>query len=520
MTVDVYDTLLRDGSQTENIAFSLSDKIRLTHEMDELGIDYVEGGWPGSNPKDIRYFDKMKDETLERTTLTAFGSTRHPNNAPEDDDNLQALLGAETSAITIFGKSWPLHVEDALGVSQQENVEMISSSIRYLKDHGREVIYDAEHYFDGFKHDSDYALKTIDAALEAGADCVVLCDTNGGCLPSDIERIFGKTAEQFAGDLGIHVHNDSGCAVANTIEAVEQGAVQVQGTLNGFGERCGNADLTSVMPNLELKMDIETIGADNLRKLKDVSRFVDELANLKPDTHQPFVGDSAFAHKGGIHVSAVRENPRTYEHIDPDLVGNSRKVLVSELSGKSNILQKAEELGLDISEDDDEASKVVEEVKKLENKGFQYEAAEGSFEILVNRLTGQHKTYFKLVGFRIIIEQESSENQRCEATIKVNVGDRTEHTAADGVGPVNALDNALRKALNEFYPELSEVNLSDFKVRVLDETAGTEAKVRVLVEMTDGETSWRTVGVSENIIEASWQALTDGIGYKLMKTRD
>lgn len=520
VTVDVYDTLLRDGSQTENISFSLSDKIRLTHEMDDLGIDYVEGGWPGSNPKDIRYFDKMKDESLEHTILTAFGSTRHPRNEPGEDDNLKELLEAETRAITIFGKSWPLHVTEALDVSRAENLDMIESSVRFLKDHDREVIYDAEHYFDGFKDDPEYALKTIEAANDAGADCIVLCDTNGGCLPGDIREVMSETTDHLDADFGIHVHNDSGCAVANTLSAVEEGATHVQGTLNGFGERCGNADLTSVIPNLELKMDVDTIGSENLRKLKDASRFVNELANLKPNTHQPFVGDSAFAHKGGIHVSAVRENPRTYEHIDPDLVGNTRKVLVSELSGKSNILQKAEELGLEISEDDDQASRVVEEVKKLENKGFQYEAAEGSFEILVNRLTGRHRTYFKLVGFRIIIEQESEENKRCEATIKVNVGDRTEHTAADGVGPVNALDNALRKALNEFYPELSEVDLSDFKVRVLDETAGTEAKVRVLVEMTDGESTWRTVGVSENIIEASWQALTDGIDYKLMKSRD
>lgn len=520
MTVDVYDTLLRDGSQTENISFSLSDKIRLTHEMDQLGFDYVEGGWPGSNPKDIRYFEQMKDEELEHTTLTAFGSTRHPKNDPEDDENLQELLQAETRSITIFGKSWPLHVTDALGVSREQNLDMIGSSVRFLKDRDREVIYDAEHYFDGYKNDPEYALETVRVARDAGADCIVLCDTNGGCLPGEIRDITRRTRESIDADLGIHVHNDSGCAVANTLAAVEEGAVHVQGTINGFGERCGNADLTSVIPNLELKMDVGAIGSENLRKLKDASRFVNELANLKPNTHQPFVGDSAFAHKGGIHVSAVRENPRTYEHIDPDLVGNARKVLVSELSGKSNILQKADELGLDIDEDDDQARRVVEEVKKLEDKGFHYEAAEGSFEILVNRLTGRHKTYFKLVGFRIIIEQESDRNQRCEATIKVNVGDRTEHTAAEGVGPVNALDNALRKALNEFYPELSEVELSDFKVRVLDETAGTEAKVRVLVEMTDGDSSWRTVGVSENIIEASWQALTDGIDYKLMKTRD
>jgi len=520
MKVDLYDTLLRDGSQAENISFSLADKIRITRELDRQGIDYVEGGWPGSNPKDVGYFERMKQIDLEHARLAAFGSTRHVDRAPAEDPNLTALLEAETPVVTIFGKSWDLHVREALEVEPDENLDMIRSSVAFLKEHGREVIYDAEHYFDGYAEDPDYALDTVRAAEEAGADVVCLCETNGGRLPHEVGETFDETREALSVPLGIHAHNDSGCAVASSLEAVRRGARHVQGTINGFGERCGNADLTTIIPDLELKMDADTVGADRLKRLRGTSLFISEMANLHPDSRRPYVGESAFAHKGGIHVSAVRKEPRTYEHVDPELVGNSRRVLVSELSGKSNVLQKAEELGLDLGEGEDNARRVVREVKEREEKGFHYEAAEGSFEILVNRLVGRHEVYFTLVEFRVTSEQQGRESPPCEATIKVKVGDRVEHTAADGVGPVNALDNALRKALNEFYPELNDVHLTDFKVRVLDETAGTEAKVRVLVEMSDGEQSWRTVGASANIIEASWQALTDGIDYKLMKTRD
>jgi 2-isopropylmalate synthase len=520
MDIDVYDTTLRDGSQAENVAFTHEDKVRITHELDELGIDYIEGGWPGSNPKDVEYFDRMKDEELSHAKLAAFGSTRHVKNEPGEDPNLNALLESETPVVTIFGKSWPLHVTEALQVELDENLEMIRSSIEYIKDQDREVIYDAEHFFDGYFDDPEYALDTIRAAEEAGADCVCLCETNGGRIPRDIESVFNEVVDEVSVDLGIHAHNDSGCGVANTLEAVEAGADHVQGTINGFGERCGNADLTTIIPNLELKMDHETIGEKNLKNIRKTSLFVYELANLTPDHRKPYVGDSAFAHKGGIHVSAIRRNPETYEHIDPELVGNSRRVLVSELSGKSNVMQKAEELGLGLEEDREKAREVVEQVKELEGKGYQYEAAEGSFEILVNRMMDNHRTYFTLEGFRVINEQAKNGQPHCEATIRVTVDGRKEHTAADGVGPVNALDNALRKALNEFYPELDDVRLTDFKVRVLDETSGTEAKVRVLAEMTDDDESWGTVGVSDNIIEASWQALTDGIDYKLMKTRD
>lgn len=520
MDIKLYDTTLRDGSQAENVAFTHEDKVRISHELDELGIDYIEGGWPGSNPKDVEYFDRMKDEELEHAKLAAFGSTRHVKNAPEDDPNLNALLESETPVVTIFGKSWPLHVTEALQVELEENLDMIRSSIEYIKDHGREVIYDAEHFFDGYFDDRDYALKTIEAATEAGADCVCLCETNGGRIPRDIPDVYDDVKDTVDVQLGIHAHNDSGCGVANTLEAVDVGAEHVQGTINGFGERCGNADLTTIIPNLELKMNCNTIGEDNLKKLRNTSLFVYELANLTPDHRKPYVGESAFAHKGGIHVSAIRRNPETYEHIDPELVGNSRRVLVSELSGKSNVMQKAEELGLEIKEDKERAREVVDQIKELEGEGYQYEAAEGSFEILVNQLRGKHRTYFELEGFRVITEQGQNGSPHCEATIRVTVDGRKEHTAADGVGPVNALDNALRKALNEFYPELDDVRLTDFKVRVLDETSGTEAKVRVLAEMTDDEESWGTVGVSENIIEASWEALTDGIDYKLMKTRD
>lgn len=519
MELDVYDTLLRDGSQTENVSFSLADKVRLTHEMDELGIDYIEGGWPGSNPKDIQYFQKMKNIELEHSNLAAFGSTRHIDNKPENDENLTALLDAQTPTVTIFGKSWGLHVSEALQIELPENVEMIYSSVEFLKNHEREVVYDAEHFFDGYYDNREYAIKTLEAAADAGADCVCLCDTNGGRLPHEVKEAVADVHSTIDAPLGIHVHNDSGCAIANSVMAVTEGVTHVQGTINGFGERCGNADLTALLPNLQIKMDYDVIGEQKLRKLRDTSMFVYEIANLPANPHQPFTGESAFAHKGGIHVSAVRRNPETYEHIKPELVGNSRKVLVSELSGKSNILQKAEELGLKL-EDDDTARRVVEEIKELEGEGYHYEAAEGSFEILVNRLTGKHEVYFNLVSFRVISEQKGRESLPCEATIQVKVENRTEHTAAKGVGPVNALDNALRKALDEFYPELSDVDLTDFKVRVLDETAGTEAKVRVLVEMSDGEEHWRTVGVSENIIEASWEALTDGIDYQLMKTRD
>ncbi len=519
MKVEVYDTTLRDGSQAENISFSLEDKLRITDHLDDLGVDYIEGGWPGSNPKDMDYFDSMREKELKNSTLTSFGSTRHVSNSPGEDPNLQALLRSETSAVAIFGKSWKLHVEEALQVTPEENLAMIESSVEYIKDHGREVIYDAEHYFDAFEDDPEYALKTVKAAEEAGADCLCLCETNGGRLPHEVARIVAETGAEVSTALGIHAHNDSACGVANTLAAVREGANHVHGTINGFGERCGNADLTGILPNLTFKMGHETVGRENLRSLRRASRFIYELANLAPDHRKPYVGDSAFAHKGGIHVSAVRRNPRTYEHIEPELVGNSRRVLVSELSGKSNIRQKADELGLEI-EDKEQSRKIVEKVKELENKGYQFEAADGSFEILVNKVKGNHQVYFSLEGFRIISEQEEEVQRLCEATIKVRVGDQIEHTAADGVGPVNALDKALSKALDGFYPELKEVHLTDFKVRVLDERAGTAAKVRVLIEMADQEESWGTVGVSENIIEASWQALTDGVDYKLMKTRD
>lgn len=520
MTIDIYDTTLRDGSQAENVAFSLEDKIRITRELDELGIDYIEGGWPGSNPKDVQYFERMKNESLSDARLAAFGSTRHVKNPPEEDPNLNALLEAETPVVTIFGKSWPFHVTDALGIELEENLEMISSSVEYIKSEGREVIYDAEHFFDAYVEDPEYALKTILRAEEAGADCICLCETNGGRLPREVKEIVTEVSDKIEAQMGIHAHNDGGLGVANSLEGVEAGVTHVQGTINGFGERCGNADLTTIIPNLELKMGYETIGSKKLKGLRNTSLFIYELANLTPDHRKPYVGESAFAHKGGIHVSAIRRNPDTYEHIQPELVGNSRRILVSELSGKSNVMQKAEELGLDLEENADNAREVVNEVKKLENRGYLYEAAEGSFEILVNRLMDRHEVYFTLEGFRVVTDQSENRSPRSEATIRVEVGDRVEHTAADGVGPVNALDHALRKALNEFYPELEEVRLTDFKVRVLDETAGTEAKVRVLVEMADSEQSWGTVGVSDNIIEASWQALTDGIDYKLMKTRD
>ncbi len=519
MKISIYDTTLRDGSQAENISFSVEDKLRITKRLDEFGLDYLEGGWPGSNPKDMEYFARMKKERLNSARLTAFGSTRHVDNSPQTDPNLQALLESETPAVAIFGKSWRLHVEEALKVEPEENLQMIHSSVEYIKAAGREVIYDAEHFFDAYLDDPEYALDTLKTAEAAGADCLCLCETNGGRLPHEIYKIVSAVQRRLTAPLGIHAHNDSACGVANTLAAVRAGAVHLHGTINGLGERCGNADLTSILPNLTYKMGYQTIGEEKLRNLRRVSRYIYEVANIAPDHRKPYVGDSAFAHKGGIHVSAVRRNPETYEHISPELVGNSRRVLISELSGKSNVLQKADELGLEV-ESAEETREIVKRVKELENKGYQYEAADGSFEILIKKIRGDHRVYFSLEGFRIISEQSENVQKLCEATIKVRVGDQIEHTAADGVGPVNALDKALSKALNQFYPELQDVQLTDFKVRVLDERSGTAAKVRVLIEMTDHEEVWSTVGVSENIIEASWEALTDGIDYKLMKSRD
>ncbi|MBI4950121.1 MAG: citramalate synthase [Deltaproteobacteria bacterium] len=516
----LYDTTLRDGTQAEDISFSVEDKVRIAEKLDDLGVHYIEGGWPGSNPRDIEFFKAMRAQKLSSSTLVSFGSTRRAGVKARDDANIKALLDSRAPAITVFGKSWKLHVVKALRVSMNENLDMIFDSVAYLKKRTGEVFYDAEHFFDGYKDDPEYALKTLRAAFDAGADYIVLCDTNGGTLPFEVADIMEAVKRGVAGPLGIHAHNDSETAVANSLMAVKAGATMVQGTLNGFGERCGNANLCSIIPALKLKMGIDCISPERLKKLRDTARLIYELANLPHLKHQPYVGESAFAHKGGVHVSAVVKSPLTYEHIRPELVGNHQRVLVSDLSGRSNIVYKAREYGVDIESSSDVVRDVLAELKVLEHQGFQYEGAEASFELLMQKALKKKERYFRLLGFRVIDEKKrEDEPPFAEATIKLAVDGEVEHTAAEGSGPVNALDAALRKALERFYPNLKEVKLLDFKVRVLAGVQGTAARVRVLVESGDGTDKWGTVGVSDNVIEASWQALVDSLEYKIFKDR-
>jgi 2-isopropylmalate synthase len=519
----LYDTTLRDGAQGENISFSAEKKIEIAKRLDDVGIHYVEGGWPGSNPTDMNFFRLAKKISFRNSKLTAFGSTRKKGSTPAEDQNIKALIQSRTPAVAIVGKSWNLHVEEVMRNSLKENLSMIRESIEYLKSKKKEVIFDAEHFFDGYKENRDYALETIIAAAEAGADFVVLCDTNGGTLPFEIEAatqeamiILAKRFEQVK--IGIHTHNDCGLAVANSITAVKSGAVMVHGTINGYGERCGNADLTSIIPILCLKMNRKCIPKRNVKNLKRLSRFVSETANLVPVNNRPFVGKSAFAHKGGIHVSAIMKTPKAYEHIDPALVGNKRRVLVSDLSGKSNVEYKAKELAIHLNENGQDSKKIVSEIKRLEREGFQFEAAEGSLQILMEKFAKKYKPLFELESFMVTIIKQK--NRRCasQASIKITVNGRTEITVAEGNGPVSALDNALRKALNKFYPDsLKSTHLIDFKVRVLEGSDGTSAKVRVLIDTRDEDRIWSTIGVSEDIIEASWQALEDSLQYKLSK---
>ena len=513
--VDLYDTTLRDGAQTEGISYSVQDKLRITEKLDALGVAYIEGGWPGSNPKDAEFFRKARTLRLATAQLAAFGSTRRAARAASDP-NLAALLKAETRVITIFGKSWDLHVRDVLRVSPDENLKLIEDSVAFLKRHGREVIYDAEHFFDGYKDNPTYALKTVRAALEGGAAAVVFCDTNGGSLPDEIAKIIAAAKDTLRVPMGIHAHNDSDLAVANSIAAVNAGCRQVQGTINGYGERCGNANLVSIIANLKLKMGVDCLPNAKLKELTETSRFVAEVSNMAQHANQPFVGAAAFAHKGGVHVNAVMKNPRTYEHLDPSMVGNQRKILVSELSGRSSLVFKAQGLSLDLTKETPQAKRLLKLLQGLEHQGYHFEAAEGSLELLLKRQLKELKPFFTLEGFRVIMEKRDH-RLISEATIKVHVNGVPEQTAAEGDGPVNALDNAIRKALKRFYPTLAEMHLTDFKVRVLDEKAGTAAKVRVLIQSQDAHDSWGTVGVSENIIEASWQALADSIEFKLLK---
>ncbi len=518
-TIQIFDTTLRDGTQGEKVSFSAEDKFRIAKRLDEFGIHYIEGGWPGSNPKDMAFFDKAKRHSFHHSKIVAFGSTCRAGNKPNEDPNLRALIDAETPAVSVFGKSWLLHVLQALNITPEKNLEIISGSIQYLKENGKEVIYDAEHFFDGYKDNPEYAIRTLIAAQAAGADVLVLCDTNGGTLTNEVSEIVKQVREFVSAPVGIHAHNDAELAVANSLAAIQAGAVHVQGTINGYGERCGNANLCSVIPNLQLKLGYQCVGDEQMAQLSTLSKFVSELGNLTPDNKQPYVGKSAFAHKGGVHVSAIIKNEQTYEHIKPELVGNSRRVLVSDLSGKSNVTYKSEELGFEFDKKSAESSKIVQELKKLENEGYQFEAAEASFELLVKQITNQAPDFFKLEGFRVIMERNANGESRSEATIKVRVNDQIELSAAEGNGPVHALDAALRRALREFYPEISSMQLQDYKVRVLNEKDGTGAKVRVLIDSAKDGTSWGTVGVSENIIDASWKALSEGIIYFLMNQK-
>ncbi len=519
----IYDTTLRDGTQAENFNLSVDDKVRISLKLDEFGIDFIEGGWPAANPSAAEFFKEMRNYELKHTMLAAFGSTRNFHNPADQDANLLSLVEAKTPAITIFGKTWDIHVRDALRISLDDNLLIIVESLQFLRPHAKHLFYDAEHFFDGFKHNQEYALTTLDKAVEGGAECLVLCDTNGGTQPTEIPQIVETVKAHLHSrghkvDIGIHAHNDTETAVANSLLAISLGANHVQGTINGYGERCGNANLTSIIPALSLKLGYEFTAAERLDKLSEVSRFVNELANLPHNKYQPFVGSAAFAHKGGIHVSAVQRNPLTYEHIEPEKVGNIRRILISDQSGKSNVLHKAKKFGLNLESKDPVVTSILKELKDLENRGFQYEGAEASFELLMRRALGTHRRYFDLKGFRVITQKtDMNEPPQDEATIMLEVGGEVVHTAALGDGPVNALDKALRKALTRFYPKLTDMYLNDYKVRVLASEHGTGAKVRVLIESSDHDSSWGTVGVSHDIIEASWQALVDSITYKLMK---
>ncbi|HXG52622.1 MAG TPA: citramalate synthase [candidate division Zixibacteria bacterium] len=514
----IYDTTLRDGCQAEDISFTLEDKLRIAEKLEELGVDYLEGGYPGSNPRDADFFKEVKKLKLKKTRIAAFGTTRRPTSKPAQDPSLKVLLSAETPVVTLVGKTWDLHVRDDLRISKKANLEIIADSIAYVKRHVDEVIFDAEHFFDGFRSNPEYALECLQAARDGGADWIVLCDTNGGRLPGEIREAMARVNETIATPLGIHCHNDGELAVANTLAAVEMGARQVQGTINGFGERCGNLNLISAIPNLQLKMGKRCVSPAQLKKLREVSQFFYELANIHPNKHQPYVGDSAFAHKGGLHVSGVLKNRETYEHIDPDLVGNRQRVLVSDLAGRSNIIYKGKEYGIDLTDKDQAVHDILRRIKELESQGYEFQAAEASFELLIQEALEKKRKNFRLLGFRVIDEKrKEGEPPISEATIMVEVDGVVEHAAAMGNGPVNALDQALRRALTKFYPALSEVELLDYKVRVLSSGEGTAASVRVLIESGDGKDRWGTVGVSHNVIEASWQALCDSIDYKLYK---
>lgn len=516
--VKIYDTTLRDGNQALSVSFSLEDKLRIAEKLDNLGVRYIEGGWPNpTNLTDLKFYREIGKKKL-KARIAAFGSTRRPDTKPEKDAILKTLLSTESPVITIFGKSWDLHVRNVLRTTLDENLKMIESSVKYLKKRCDELIFDAEHFFDGYKHNADYALKTLSSAVEGGAECIVLCDTNGGCLPMEVMQIVRAVRNGFPSiSLGIHAHNDSGNAVANSLIAVSEGVTHVQGTINGLGERCGNANLCAIIPDLMLKMGIKCITPKQLAKLTETSIFVDEIANLLHDIRQPFVGECAFTHKAGAHIDGVVKDSRSFEHVSPAAVGNERRYVLSDQAGSSAIIEKIRKIKPNIDKKDPLVKSLLQQIKDMEYRGYQFEAAEGSFQLLVRKALGKFREAFEFKGFRVIIEKRENGEMHSEATIKVKRGTEVVHTAAEGDGPVNALDNAVRKALVNFYPQLKDVRLEDFKVRVLDGRDGTAAQVRVLIETHDGKKHWGTVGLSPNIIEASWIALIDSLNYKLMK---
>lgn len=520
--IEIYDTTLRDGAQGRLVKFSAEDQIRVVKALDDFGISFIEGGQPASNPKAAELFARTRDMDLKNAKMAAFGSTRHPKSAVEDDANLKALLDAGTEVVTIFAKSSPTHAKHILRVALEENVILTAESVAYLKSQGKRVILDAEHFFDGFCEDNEYALSVLEAAYRAGAETLVLCDTNGGRLPSEVARITRTVRERLPeAPIGIHTHNDSGCAVANTLAAVEEGAVHVQGTINGYGERTGNANLCTIIPSLQLKLALPVVAPTQLEGLTKLSHLVAELANMIPRDSDPYVGRDSFTHKGGMHADAVKKLKTSYEHIPPELVGNRTHISVSEVSGRSSLLQKAADFGIELERDAPETKAVLEKVKELENQGYEFEGADASLELLILRAKGQHRTFFKLHGLRVAVERRNGEPEGIsEATVKIELPDgELMHTVGEGAGPVDALNNALRKALDGTYPELQEVHLEDYKVRILDARAATKAKTRVLIESSDGQAEWDTVGVSENIIIASYQALVDSIEYKLLRSR-
>ena len=524
--VELYDTTLRDGAQSEGISFSVVDKLHIARKLDELGIHYIEGGWPGSNPKDAEFYERVHELKLKNARIAVFGSTRRVGLKAEEDNFLVMLVKSGARIATIVGKSSDLQVTRVLKTTLEENLKMIADSIRYLKTNGLTVFWDVEHFFDGYKSSPEYALRTLEVATEAGVDYLVLCDTNGGALPNEITKAVKAAAKVTSVPLGIHCHNDGGLAVANTLAAVMAGAKQVQGTINGLGERCGNANLCTIIPALKLKMGIDCVTDEQLARLTEVSHFISESANQVPDPFSPYVGASAFSHKAGYHMDGITKWPDAYQHIDPARVGNRQRTVVSDQSGKRNIITKARELGIDLSTADKEVRDLLERVKLLESRGFQYDNAEASFELLLHKAKPDYRPPFELVDFMVVVEskrrpstRKTPEEMLSEAIVKVKVGGEIIHTAAEGDGPVNALDRALRKALLQFYPSLSQVKLVDYKVRILEESVGTESQVRVLIESSDGVNEWRTVGGSTNIIEASWLALADGLEYWLVKQR-